>query len=418
MLYQAYELAHAFVSPYRAFAIAGKKLLKSPFNFLSQTPGGEAFAAALDVFESVTRRYEKPEWGLENPQVAKGVRAPLKIESVWSKPFCNLLHFNRDMSLAKNRVDPKVLVVAPMSGHYATLLRGTVEALIEDHDVYITDWIDARQVPLSKGRFGLDDYIAYIRDIIRFLGEDVHVIAVCQPGPPVLAAISIMSDDNEACVPATMTYMGSPIDPRRSPTAPNRLATEKPIEWFQNNVINMVPPPYAGLMRRVYPGFLQLTGFMTMNLERHYKAHMELFQNLVINDGDSVDKHRTFYDEYLAVMDLTEEFYLETIEKVFQNAELPRGKLRFKGRRVDPTEIRRTALLTVEGGNDDISGVGQTQAAHDLCSNIPATRKKQYLHPDVGHYGVFNGSRWRKEIKPVIAEFIRKNPKPAPLKLN
>lgn len=412
MLYQAYEFAHAIVSPYRAMAIAGGKMLRNPLNPLGQTAVGEAIAAALDVFESVTRRYDKPEWHLKDPEVSPGVFAKLDITRVWEKPFCDLVHFKREKKALKGRKDPKVLVVAPMSGHYATLLRGTVEALIPDHEVYITDWADARTVPVSKGRFDLEDFIEYVRDMIRFLGENVHVIAVCQPGPPVLAAISLMSDDNEACVPATMTYMGSPIDPRKSPTVPNKLATERSIEWFENRVINRVPLPYAGVMRRVYPGFLQLTGFMTMNLERHYKAHMQLFQNLVANDGDSVEKHRIFYDEYLAVMDLTAEFYLQTIQTVFQEAALPRGKMRCRGRRINPALIKRTALLTVEGANDDISGVGQTTAAHKLCSGLPDAMKQDYLHPEVGHYGVFNGSKWRKDIKPVIARFIRAHPTP------
>jgi poly(3-hydroxybutyrate) depolymerase len=411
MLYQAYEMLHSIMRPYRAMAILSGKMLKHPMNLFAATNASKATVAALDLFESTTRRYGKPEWVLDDPVIDNNTTAKLSIKTVHKKPFCDLLHFKRTSPILKKRTDPKVLVVAPMSGHYATLLRGTVEALLPDHDVYITDWIDARQVPKSEGKFGLEDFIAYVIEFTQFIGSDTHIIAVCQPGPATLAAAAIMSEDKDPLRPASIILMGSPIDPRKSPTKPNKLATQKPIEWFAQNVIHNVPLPYAGFSRSVYPGFLQLTGFMTMNLERHYNAHVKLFENLVKDDGDSVEKHHEFYDEYLSVMDMTSEFYLETIEKVFQKFELPQGTLQYKGRYVNPKAITDVALMTIEGQRDDISGVGQTKAAHDICKNIPKSKQQYYLHPTVGHYGVFNGSKWRTEIKPEIAKFIRQNPK-------
>jgi poly(3-hydroxybutyrate) depolymerase len=413
MLYQAYEMLHTLMRPYRAMAMLSGKMLKHPMNFFADTAAGKATAAALDLFESTTRRYGKPEWGLSDPviDVDNNKTAKLTIDTVLEKPFCHLLHFNRISPVLKKRHDPKVLVVAPMSGHYATLLRGTVETLIVDHDVYITDWIDAREVSAKKGKFNLEDFISYLIEFTQFIGQDTHIIAVCQPGPAALAAAAIMSEDKDPLRPASIILMGSPIDPRKSPTKPNKLATQKPISWFAQNVIHSVPLPYGGVGRSVYPGFLQLTGFMTMNLERHYNAHIKLFENLVKDDGDSVEKHREFYDEYLSVMDMTAEFYLDTIEKVFQNFELPQGKLVYKGRKVNPETITDVALMTIEGQRDDISGVGQTKAAHDICTNLPKSKQQYYLHPTVGHYGVFNGSKWRTEIKPEIAKFIRNHPK-------
>jgi len=413
MLYQAYEMAYNFMHPYREFAILGGKILKHPMHPLFDTNTGKALSAALDVFESTTRRYNKPEWMLADPivDIAKKEKAKLSIKTIHKKPFCNLVHFQRTSPILKKRKDPKVLVVAPISGHYATLLRGTIERLIPNQDVYVTDWIDAREVSLKNGTFNLQDFISYIIEFLQVLDSDTHVIAVCQPGPLVLAATAIMAEEKDKARPASITLMGSPIDPRESPMQPNRLATEKPIEWFANNVIHTVPLPYAGAGRTVYPGFLQLTGFMTMNLERHTTAHLKLYENLVKNDGDSVDKHYKFYDEYLSVMDMSSEFYLETIEKIFQKAELPRGKLMYKGRKVDLKAITDVAVMTVEGKNDDISGVGQTKATHKLCKNLPKSKQNYLLHPTVGHYGVFNGSKWRNEIAPEIEKFIRLHPK-------
>ena len=323
-------------------------------------------------------------------------------------PFCELRRFTLDGAPQQDgRARPRLLMVAPLSGHYATLLRGTVAAMLRDCDVYITDWADARMVPPSAGRFDLDDYIDYVIDFLRYLGPGAHVMAVCQPGPAVLAATALLAADGDPCRPRSMTFMGSPIDPRRSPTVPNELATSRPLDWFERNVIVTVPYPHPGFGRRVYPGFMQLSGFMTMNLDRHIGAHVDLYRHLVEGDGDSASAHRKFYDEYLSVMDLTADFYLQTVDVVFQKAALPRGEMVHRGRPVDPAAIRDVALMTVEGEKDDISGIGQTQAAHDLCVNIPAAMQIDHIQPGVGHYGVFNGRRWRDEIAPRIADFIR-----------
>ena len=305
------------------------------------------------------------------------------------------------------RYDPKVLLVAPMSGHYATLLRGTVQEMIREHNLYITDWVDARDVPLHMGRFDLDDFIDTIIEFVRFLGPNTHVMAVCQPSVPALAATAVMAMDDDPCQPASLTLMGGPIDTRRNPTKVNQLAQDKPISWFERNVISTVPFPNAGFMRRVYPGFVQLTGFMTMNLERHTQAHAKLFEDLVKGDCDSVAQHKEFYEEYLAVMDLPAEFYLQTVKTVFQDHSLPMGTMMHRGRAVDCKAIRKTAIMTVEGERDDICGLGQTEAAHDLCPNVPVDEHYYYVQPGVGHYGVFNGTRFRTEIQPRIREMIR-----------
>ncbi len=401
--YYMYEMHHAAMSPFRAAADAAKVFFQNPVNPLTHMPVGKSIAAGCEMFERATRRYGKPDWGIHSTIIA-GEEVAVRPQVVWQQPFCNLLHFEK----ALGRIpQPKILLVAPMSGHYATLLRGTVEAFLPEHDVYITDWADARMVPLVQGSFDLDDYIDYIISMLHFLGSDVHIIAVCQPSVPVLAAVSLMESRDDPYTPPTMTLMGGPIDTRRNPTAVNKLAETKSIDWFRRNVITKVPFPHAGMMRDVYPGFFQITGFMTMNLDRHIDAHKELFLHLVRGDGDSAQKHREFYDEYLAVMDLTAEFYLQTVETVFIKHALPNGDMRHRGERVDPGAIRRVALFTIEGENDDITGGGQTEAAQDLCVNIPAHKKAHYLQPKVGHYGVFNGSRFRAHIQPRIAEFVR-----------
>ncbi len=405
MNYHAYELAHALISPMRLAAQGLKLQMQLPFNPLSMTPLGKSIAAAVDVFEGITRRYGKPEWDIESTLI-DGMSVPVRVDTAVHKPFCNLTHFSKDEWVANRFNDPKVLIVAPMSGHYATLLRGTVEAMLPEHDVYITDWIDAREIPVTEGRFDLDDYIDYVIEFIRYLGPRTHVIAVCQPAVPVLAAAAVMAREEDEFQPMSMTLIGGPIDTRRNPTAVNQLAEQKSPEWFEQNVISLVPFPNPGFMRRVYPGFVQLTGFMTMNLERHTKAHLELFDNLVTGDCDSVAQHRSFYEEYLAVMDLTAEFYLQTVQTVFQKHSLPQGTMMHRNKRVDCSKIRRTALLTIEGERDDISGRGQTEAAHDLCGNLPYDDKYHYVQPGVGHYGVFNGRRWRTEIQPRIRDFI------------
>jgi poly(3-hydroxybutyrate) depolymerase len=403
-LYHLYELQHAALGPFRAAADATRLFFQNPVNPWTYTVVGKSLAAGCEMFERVTRRYGKPEWGIHSTLVG-GERVSVHPQIVWQRPFCNLVHFER-VTLRPRR-DPKVLIVAPMSGHYATLLRGTVEALLPDHDLYITDWADARMVPLTEGAFDLDDYIDYVISILHALGGDTHVIAVCQPSVPVLAAVSLMAARNDPYAPPAMVLMGGPIDTRSNPTAVNKLAEQRGIDWFRRNVITKVPFPNPGMLRDVYPGFLQLSGFMSLNLDRHLDAHHDMFMHLVRGDGDSAQKHREFYDEYLAVMDLAAEFYLQTVETVFIRHALPKGEMMHRGLPVDPGRIRNTALLTVEGENDDISGVGQTQAAHRLCMGIPAENKVHYLQHEVGHYGVFNGSRYRAEIAPRIRDFIR-----------
>ncbi len=406
MQYHAYEMARALASPMRMATRGLRQSLDMPWNLFGQTLPGKQLAAACDVFDKVTRRYGKPEFGLTETRI-HGFPVPVREEVVLKKTFCNLLHFERDASVIGKRYDPKVLLVAPMSGHYATLLRGTVAAMIPEHQVYITDWKDARDIPVGLGRFDLDDFVDYLIEFIEFLGPNTHVIAVCQPSVPALAATAVMAARGSACQPSSLTLMGGPIDTRRNPTVVNDLAQKKPIEWFESNVISHVPFPNPGFMRQVYPGFVQLTGFMTMNLERHTTAHMELFNNLVKGDCDSVDSHARFYDEYLAVMDLTAEFYLQTVETVFQAHRLPDGNMMHRGERVDCSAIRKTALLTIEGERDDICGLGQTEAAHDMCANVAVDERYHYVQPGVGHYGVFNGTRWRTEIQPRIREMIR-----------
>ncbi|CAN7223404.1 polyhydroxyalkanoate depolymerase [Mesorhizobium sp. LjNodule214] len=404
MFYQLYEMNHAAVQPARFYADAVRMFYTNPLNPISHTSFGRSVAATAELFERTTRRYGKPKFELAKTIVDwKSVDVTEK--TVWSKPFCKLVRFERAVP-AGRKPDPKLLIVAPMSGHYATLLRGTVEAMLPHADVHITDWVDARMVPVADGSFDLDDYIDYIIDMFHALGPDTHVMAVCQPSVPVLAAVALMEKRGDPFVPSTMTLMGGPIDTRRNPTAVNLLAEEKGIGWFRDNVIMRAPWPVPGFGREVYPGFLQLSGFMSMNLDRHIIAHKDFFMHLVKHDGDNAEKHRDFYDEYLAVMDLTAEFYLQTVDTVFVRHALPKGEMMHRGELVDTSAIRNVALFTVEGENDDISGLGQTQAAHDLCVNIPADRHAHYMQPAVGHYGVFNGSRFRSEIVPRIVDFI------------
>jgi len=401
--YQLYEMAHAALVPARALSDAAHFVFRHPFNPMALTPLGKNIAAGAELFERMTRRYGKPLFGLDTVKI-DDVEHEVLEEVVWTRPFCNVLHFCR-ATVPNHEDQPKILIVAPMSGHYATLLRGTVEAFLPTHRVYITDWADARMIPLAVGRFDLDDYIDYIREILQTLGPGVHTLGVCQPSVPLLAAVSLMEAAKDPCSPASMTLMGGPIDTRKSPTAVNQLAEKRGVEWFRRNCLQNVPFPYPGFGRQVYPGYLQLSGFMAMNLDRHVNAHMEMFQHLVKDDGDSAEKHREFYDEYLAVMDLSAEYYMQTIETVFVKHDLPRGEMRHRGELVDPKAITRCGLLTVEGEKDDISGVGQTYATHDLCANIPPERKRHYLQLGVGHYGVFNGSKYRSEIAPRIKAF-------------
>ena len=406
MLYHWYDMSHAALQPARAIAESLRLLVESPFNPISLTCAGRHTSAALQVFERATRRYEKPVFGLTETQV--GARAvPVAEEVVWERPFCRLIHFRRDMPVASRAADPRILLVAPMSGHFATLLRGTVETLLPNHEVYITDWRDASAVPKSAGAFGLDDYIDYVRDMLTLFKGDVHVYAVCQPAVPVLAAVSLMEQDLDPNVPLSMVLAGGPVDTRQSPTAVNTVAIERGTEWFASHVITPVPWSYPGAGRQVYPGFMQLSGFVAMNLERHAKAHEDLFHHLVTGDGDSAEKHREFYDEYLAVMDLTAEFYLDTIDRVFVRHTLPKGEMTHRGRPIDPSKISRVALMTIEGEKDDITGLGQCRAAHDLCTQLEERQRLHVEYKGVGHYGIFNGSRFRSEIAPRIAEFVR-----------
>ncbi len=367
----------------------------------------------MEMFVSVTKRYDKPEFGIDSV-VVDGAPCAVVEEVALRKPFCDLLHFRRE-GLTSRR-DAPVLIVAPMSGHFATLLRGTIREMLTEHDVYVTDWIDARDVPLSEGRFGLDEYIDYIREFCGALcataGERPAVMAVCQPGVPVLAATAMMAEDCAPERPASVVLMGSPIDTTKNPTEPNVLATTNPLSWFEQNVITTVPYPNLGFMRPVYPGFLQLSGFMSMNLDRHLDAHMKQYLRLVDEEADeeSVNNHKAFYREYRAVMDMTAEFYLETIEVVFQRHDLPTGRMAYRGeRRIRPDAITDVALMTVEGEHDDITGRGQTSAALHLCSSVPDDRKRHWEQSGVGHYGIFTGSRFRSSIHPKVAGFISEN---------
>ncbi len=407
-MYWLYEMGLAALDPSRALADAARLFFKNPANPFAHTQYGKSIAAAAELFERVTRRYGQPEWQIDSALVG-GERVPVHINTVWERPFCRLLHFERTFTHVPRRPQPKLLIVAPMSGHYATLLRGTVEAFLPNHDVYITDWRNARTVPVAEGRFDLDDYIDYLISMLHMLGGDCHMLAVCQPSVPVLAAVALMEADKDPYVPHSMTLMGGPIDTRVNPNKVNKLAENRGLDWFRSHVITKVPFPNPGVMRDVYPGFLQLTGFVSMNLDRHVEAHRALFSHLVKGDGDSATKHREFYDEYLAVMDLSAEFYLQTVDTVFIRHALPKGEMMHRGRLIEPSAIKRVALLTVEGEHDDISGVGQTEATHKLCPNIPAEKKVHYLQPGVGHYGVFNGSRFRSEIAPRISDFVLSN---------
>ncbi|MDP4021686.1 polyhydroxyalkanoate depolymerase [Methylobacterium sp. NEAU 140] len=406
MAYAMFEGARAMMAPARLAADITRYSLNIPGNPMAYSPYARSVAAGCEMFERATRRYGKPAFGLD-ATVVDGRRVPVTERVVWERPFCRVIGFDRGFLQPPAAPQPKLLIVAPMSGHYATLLRGTVEAMLPDHAVFITDWTDARMVPLLAGRFDLDTYIDYLQDMFRALGPDLHVMAVCQPAVPVAAAVALMEARNDPAVPVSMTLMGGPVDTRRSPTAVNCLAQERGQAWFERNTISLVPPVFPGALRRVYPGFLQLYGFMAMNLDRHVTAHSDMFDHLVTGDGDSAEKHRDFYDEYLAVMDLTAEYYLQTVETVFVDHALPRGLMRHRGEPVDLAAIRRCAILAVEGENDDISGVGQTKAALDLTPNLPDARKAYHLQEKVGHYGVFNGSRFRAVIAPRIAAFVR-----------
>jgi poly(3-hydroxybutyrate) depolymerase len=400
--YEAYQAHADAFAPIRWMAHTAQRLLnQQPFPPLAHHPMVRSAAAACEMVARAGMWHERPDFRIPSVEIA-GERVPVVERVVARHPFCNLLHFEKE----RGEPGPPVLLVAPLSGHFSTLLRGTVERLLSDHDVYITDWVNARGVPMLHGRFDLDDYIDLVIHHIRRLGPEVNVVAVCQPSVPVLAAVALLAADNDPAQPRTMTLMGGPIDPRVNPTTPNILATSRSLDWFERTVIATVPARYPGAFRRVYPGFLQLAGFMTMNLDRHITAHVDMFKHLVQGDGDGAEATRVFYDEFMSVMDLPADFYLQTIKRVFQDQSLPLGKFESRGRPVVPAAIERTALLTIEGENDDICAVGQTGAAHDLLSGLAAGKKERHVQSKVGHYGVFNGRRWRNEIYPKVRDFV------------
>ena len=401
MLYDAYEVQRSLLAGASRFASMGAGWLNNPANPLSYGSMGPIVAASLDVFAHASASRGKPEFDLHQTKVGRKTVA-VHEEILARKPFGQLKHFRKQGIEGQ----PKLLIVAPMSGHYATLLRGTVERMLPRHDVFITDWRDAKLVPLSEGGFDLDDYIDYLIDFLEAIGPGSHMLAVCQPAVPAFAAVALMNADKHACRPKSLTMMGGPIDTRKAPTAVNTLATQRPHAWFQRNVIATVPMIYSGAGRKVYPGFLQLAGFMTMNLGNHLISHFEMFKHLVEGDDESADSTRKFYDEYLSVCDMAAEYYLQTVDVVFQRHLLPNGEFMHRGRFVNPNAIKDTALLAIEGERDDISGIGQTRAALDLAARLPQAKKHYLLAKGVGHYGIFNGRKWREQIAPVVEKFI------------
>jgi poly(3-hydroxybutyrate) depolymerase len=406
LLYHAYELQKSFLNSASDWASIGAELLNNPSLPMGYFASGPIIASALQVFAHLSEERGKPAFGIASVKVDGAAHAVAE-SVVLEKPFGSLRHFKREGLPADA---PKLLIVAPMSGHYATLLRGTVERMVHRHEVWITDWADAKMVPVKAGRFDLDDYIDYLIDFLHFTGERTHMLAVCQPSVPAFAATAVMSAENDPCRPLTLTLMGGPIDTRASPTSVNDVAVRQPLSWFGANVIAEVPYPHPGAGRKVYPGFLQLAGFLSMNLQSHLMSHYEMFKHLTLGQQEGADATRTFYDEYLSVCDMTAEFYLQTIEHVFQKHSLPKGEFVHRGKPIDPDALRDTALLAIEGERDDISGIGQTEAALGLAEHLPAAMKKYHLARDVGHYGIFNGSKWRKKIAPVVEDWIRAHP--------
>ncbi|SMC70667.1 polyhydroxyalkanoate depolymerase [Rhizobium sp. RU36D] len=400
MLYHAYQFQDDMIAPLRAWARMMQTVSANTWKGLSESHWRH-FSAALELISRFEITHARPDFDITTVTIGNR-EVPIALQTVLDMPFGKLLRFAADVDMAR----PNVLVVAPLSGHFATLLRGTVQTLLRDHDVYITDWANARDVPLSAGRFGMDDYVDYVIRFLEEIGPGAHILAVCQPCVQSLAAVAIMSEQRHPATPRTMTLMAGPIDPRESPTAVNELAVSKSLAWFEHSLISSVPWRFGGAGRRVYPGFLQLVAFMAMNMDRHKQAHKKLYEHLSKGETAEADKIKTFYDEYFAVLDLTEEFYIETIDRVFQKAELATGNFTHRGRKVDPGLIRNTALLTVEGGRDDICALGQTSAAHDLCRSLRPHLKRHHLQANVGHYGVFNGRRWEREIYPVVRNMI------------
>ena len=411
MLYQWHEMSRNLMAPWIHQAGANAKLFSDPNSWLSALPGADRLAAGNELMHRLGKDYEKPPWNIHQVEV-NGAKVPVVEQEIIATPFCRLLRFKRytdeAKSMAAMKKEPAVLVVAPLSGHHATLLRDTVRTLLQDHKVYVTEWIDARLVPADAGKFGLDDYVATIEAFIRHIGaENLSVISVCQPTVPVLAAVSLMAARGEA-TPRSLVMMGGPIDARQSPTQVNDLATKNPLSWFENNVIHTVPAAYPGHGRPVYPGFLQHAGFIAMNPSRHFMSHYDFYSDLVKGDLEDADSHRKFYDEYNAVLDMPAEYYLDTIRTVFQEFSLPRGTWKIKGELVKPAAIKKTALLSIEGELDDISGLGQTAAAHGLCTGIPKAKHQHITVKGAGHYGIFSGRRWRDVVYPDVRDFIAK----------
>jgi poly(3-hydroxybutyrate) depolymerase len=403
LLYDAYEMQRQWLANASNWATVGARMLNNPALPVGYFAMGPMVASALEVFAHFYEQRGKPAFAIASVETDSR-RHTVREEVVLEKPFCSLRRFRR-AGLPKDA--PRLLIVAPMSGHHATLLRGTVARMVENQEVWITDWADAKMVPLAQGSFGLDDYIDYLIEFIRFIGEGTHVVAVCQPSVPAFAVAAIMGSENDPCRPATLTMMGGPVDTRASPTGVDDIAMARPLGWFRSHVIATVPINYPGAGRKVYPGFMQLAGFISMNLETHMMSHYEMFKHLTLGDTEGAAATKAFYDEYLSVSDMTAEFYLETIEQVFQKQALAKGEFVHRGKRVDPAAIRDTALLAIEGERDDISGIGQTRAALELATHLPRQRKNYFLARDVGHYGIFNGSKWRSQIAPVVEEWLR-----------
>jgi poly(3-hydroxybutyrate) depolymerase len=406
LLYDAYEMQRQWLANASNWATVGARMLNNPALPVGYFAMGPMVASALEVFAHFYEQRGKPAFAIASVETDSR-RHTVREEVVLEKPFCSLRRFRR-AGLPKDA--PRLLIVAPMSGHHATLLRGTVARMVENQEVWITDWADAKMVPLAQGSFGLDDYIDYLIEFIRFIGEGTHVVAVCQPSVPAFAVAAIMGSENDPCRPATLTMMGGPVDTRASPTGVDDIAMARPLGWFRSHVIATVPINYPGAGRKVYPGFMQLAGFISMNLETHMMSHYEMFKHLTLGDTEGAAATKAFYDEYLSVSDMTAEFYLETIEQVFQKQALAKGEFVHRGKRVDPAAIRDTALLAIEGERDDISGIGQTRAALELATHLPRQRKNYFLARDVGHYGIFNGSKWRSQIAPVVEDWIRAHP--------
>ena len=405
MLYEFNAQYMKMINPWHHVAHCARQVISSELNPFSDTKFYRTAAASLELFERLTTDYEEPEWGLHSTDI-NGQEVAIAQQVVFKKPFCNLLHFRR---LTDQPNQPRVLIIAPMSGHFATLLRGTVKEFLPDHETYITDWRNVREVPLSEGSFSFDDYVEYIMEFISFLGPNVHVISVCQPCVPALVALSVMHMECDKNVPSSITLMAGPIDARISPTDVNDYASDKDLEWFEKNVICTVPKGFQGTGQSVYPGFIQLSAFLSMNMDSHVNKHFKFFDDLVKGDGDSAEDHRQFYNEYLAVMDMPGDYYLDTIRKIFLEYELAKGTMEYRGKLIDMNAITKTAMLTIEGEQDDITGRGQTSAALDLCGKLANNKKQHHEQKDVGHYGVFNGRKFRENIAPLVKGFIEKH---------